>query len=262
LATFLGIAAALGFASSSNAQDTTTPATTTSTPKAKAAEEAKKTDGTDATKTETTKTDATKTGKVEPKLEFAYFGGGCFWCLEAFFERVHGVKQVVSGFAGGNVARPSYELVCTGTTGHAEVVAIEFDANVISYDELLDVFWLCHDPTTLNRQGPDHGTQYRSIILYTDDEQKKLAEKSKQKITDAELYRDPIVTQIVPLAQNKFYSAEKYHQDYFRRNANRNPYCQNEIVPRMRELRAKLNSPEVRARLKMKEASTKTQTPK
>jgi peptide-methionine (S)-S-oxide reductase len=250
LASSLGIAAALCFAPVAKAQDTTK--STTPQPKATAADEAKKADGTD-----TTKTDATKTEKVEPKLERAYFGGGCFWCLEAFFERVKGVKQVVSGFAGGTVANPSYDFVCTGQTGHAEVVGIEYDANVVSYDELLDIFWICHDPTTLNRQGVDEGTQYRSIIIYADEEQKKLAEKSYQKVTVAGLYRNPIVTQLVPLAQNKFYVAEKYHQDYFRRNANKNPYCQTVIAPKMAELKAKLNSPKVRALLQMKDPNAK-----
>jgi peptide-methionine (S)-S-oxide reductase len=255
LASLLGFAAVLTVSPSAMAQETT-PSTPQS--KAKAADEAKKTD---PSKTETTKTETTKTEKVEPKLERAYFGGGCFWCLEAFFERVHGVKQVVSGFAGGNVANPSYELVCTGATGHAEVVGIEYDANIVSYDELLDIFWICHDPTTLNRQGPDEGTQYRSIIIYANEEQKKLAEKSYQKVTVAGLYRDPIVTQLVPLSQNKFYVAEKYHQDYYRLNAKKNPYCQSVIAPKMAELKKKLNSPKVRELLQMKDPKAET-TPK
>jgi peptide-methionine (S)-S-oxide reductase len=250
LVPLLGLAAALGFGPTVSAQD---PAPTTpAAPKAKAADDAKK-----ATTTDTAKPETPKTEKVEPKLERAYFGGGCFWCLEAFFERVHGVKQVVSGFAGGTVEKPSYEMVCTGLTGHAEIVGIEFDANIVSYDELLDIFWICHDPTTLDRQGPDEGTQYRSIILYANDEQKKLAEKSYQKVTTAGLYRDPIVTQLVPLV--KFWPAEKYHQDYFRLNARKNPYCQTVIAPKMAELKAKLNSPKVRELLKMKE--DKPQTP-
>jgi peptide-methionine (S)-S-oxide reductase len=255
MASLFGLIAALGFSPVAKAQDTTKPAT--AEPKAKAADDAKKT-----TTTDTAKTDATKTEKVEPKLERAYFGGGCFWCLEAFFERVHGVKQVVSGFAGGTVANPSYETVCTGLTGHAEVVGIEYDANVVSYDELLDIFWICHDPTTLNRQGVDEGTQYRSIIVYANDEQKKLAEKSYEKVTLAGLYRNPIVTQLVPLSENKFYPAEKYHQDYFRRNANKNPYCQTVIAPKMAELKKKLNSPKVRELLKMKDLNAKPATSK
>ncbi len=259
LAAFLGTMAILGLASGASAQDTAPSSPPTQQPKSKAADEAKKSD---TAKPDSAPTDTTKTEKVEPKLERAYFGGGCFWCLEAFFERVKGVKQVVSGFAGGNTPNPSYEMVCTGLTGHAEVVGIEYDAKIVSYDDLLDIFWICHDPTTLNRQGVDEGTQYRSIILYANDEQKKLAEKSYQKVTLANLYRDPIVTQIVPLAQNKFYVAEKYHQDYFRRNANKNPYCQTTIAPKMAELKAKLNSPMVRAKLNMKDLNAKPQAPK
>ena len=148
------------------------------------------------------------------------------------------MKQVVSGYSGGTVAKPSYEMVCTGLTGHAETVAIEYDANVVSYDDLLDIFWICHDPTTLNRQGPDEGTQYRSAIFYANEEQKKLAEKSYQNVTAAGLYRNPIVTQLVPL--EKFWLAEKYHQDYFRRNANKNPYCQTVIAPKLAQLKEKL----------------------
>jgi peptide-methionine (S)-S-oxide reductase len=245
LASFLGIAAALCIAPGAWAQDTGKSAP--SQPKTKAADEAKKAGDSDTAKTETPKTEA-KTEKVEPKMEKAVFGGGCFWCLEAFFERVHGVKAVTSGFAGGTVARPSYELVCTGETGHAEVVGIEYDANVVTYDDLLDIFWICHDPTTLNRQGPDVGTQYRSIILYVNDEQKKLAEKSYQKVTSAGLYRNPIVTQLVSLEAFRFWPAEKYHQDYYKRNANKNPYCQTDIAPKNEELRAKLNSKAAKAK--------------
>jgi peptide-methionine (S)-S-oxide reductase len=253
LASLLGIAAVLSFAPTSKAQDSSP----SSPPQPKAADEAKQTDKTDTAKTDTAKSDTAKTEKVEPKLERAYFGGGCFWCLEAFFERVHGVKQVVSGFSGGTADKPTYEMVCTGLTGHAEVVGIEYDANIVSYDDLLDIFWICHDPTTLNRQGVDEGTQYRSIILYANEEQKKLAEKSYQKVTAAGLYRDPIVTQLVPLV--KFWPAEKYHQDYFRRNANKNPYCQTVIAPKMAELRAKLNSAKVRSMLNMKDPNAKPQ---
>lgn len=216
LASSLGIAAALCLASTARAQD---PEKSAPTPP---------------------KADAVKADKVEPKLEKAVFGGGCFWCLEAFFERVKGVTNVVSGYSGGSMAKPSYEMVCTGETGHAEVVAIEYDANVVSYDELLDIFWICHDPTTLNRQGPDSGTQYRSAIFYVNDEQKKVAEKSYQKATSAGLYRDPIVTQLVPLV--RFWPAEKYHQDYYRQNAKKNPYCQTVIAPKLAELKAKLNA--------------------
>ena len=240
LAFSLGIAAVLGFAAVASAQEPST-GPSPAQPKQKAADEAKKADTPDTTRpAEKTEAEKEKTAKVEPKLETATFGGGCFWCLEAFFERVKGVKAVVSGYAGGNVARPSYEMVCTGLTGHAEVVNIEYDANVVSFDDLLDIFWICHDPTTQDRQGPDFGTQYRSIILYHNEEQKNAAYKSYQKVTAAGLYRDPIVTQLVPLV--KFWPAEKYHQDYYRRNANKNPYCATVIAPKLAELRAKLNS--------------------
>ena len=174
-----------------------------------------------------------------PKIETATFGGGCFWCLEAVFERLKGVKDVRSGYAGGDASmgKPSYEMVCTGMTGHAEVVQMDFDANVISYDDLLDIFWLCHDPTTLNAQGPDHGTQYRSVIFYANEAQKKAAEKSYEKVTAQRWYNAPIVTQLVPLT--KFFVAEKYHQDYYRRNKAAD-YCQAIISPKLRDLQAKL----------------------
>jgi peptide-methionine (S)-S-oxide reductase len=240
LASFLGIAVALSLASCARAQDTSKSAPTQS--KAKAAEEAKKSDGTDTPKTDTPTTETPKADakaeKTGPKLEKAYFAGGCFWCMEAVFEKVKGVKQVVSGYSGGTVARPSYEMVCTDLTGHAESVGIEYDANIVSYDDLLDIFWIAHDPTTLNRQGPDEGTHYRSVIFYANDEQKKLAQKSMQSVSAAKLYSDPIVTQIVPL--EKFWVAEKYHQDYYRLNANKNPYCQSVIAPKMAHLKEKL----------------------
>src|SRR5271170_2379757 len=145
------------------------------------------------------------------QLATATFGGGCFWCAEAVFQRIPGVKSVVSGFAGGTTANPSYEEVCTGNTGHAEVIQLNFDPAVVSYEKLLEIFWEAHDPTTLNRQGVDTGTQYRSIILYSDEAQKVAAEKSKAEAQPH--FSSPIVTQIVPLT--KFYSAEDYHQDYY-----------------------------------------------
>ena len=160
------------------------------------------------------------------------FGGGCFWCLEAVFQRLNGVKTVVSGYAGGQVPNPTYKQVCEGTTGHAEVVQIEFDPSKITYDKLLDVFWAAHDPTTLNRQGADVGTQYRSIILTENDEQKKAAEASKQKAQPE--FKDPIVTQIEPL--KTFYKAEDYHQNYYNQNAGTNPYCAVVIRPKLQKL--------------------------
>jgi peptide-methionine (S)-S-oxide reductase len=233
LASSLGFAAVLCLTSGARAQDaekTAPPPTQSKT------DEAKKAGGTDASKkAETPKADAKK---VEPKLEKAYFAGGCFWCLEAVFERVKGVTQVVSGYSGGFIAKPSYDMVCTGETGHAETVGIEYDANVVSYDDLLDIFWVCHDPTTLNRQGPDEGTQYRSAIFYANDEQKKLAEKSMQTVNAARLYSGPIVTQIVPL--EKFWVAEKHHQDYYRLNARKNPYCASVIAPKIAHMKEKL----------------------
>jgi peptide-methionine (S)-S-oxide reductase len=167
--------------------------------------------------------------------ELATFGGGCFWCTEAIFERLEGVKSVTSGYAGGKKENPSYEGVCSGETGHAEVTQIEFDPKKISYDQLLEVFWAAHDPTTLNRQGADRGTQYRSIILYHSEAQKQAAEKSKKR-AQAD-FTAPIVTEIVPLT--KFYKAEGYHQDYYRNNP-RAPYCAFVIRPKLEKLQQKL----------------------
>jgi peptide-methionine (S)-S-oxide reductase len=163
--------------------------------------------------------------------EIATLGGGCFWCIEAVYERIDGVKAVVSGYAGGEKADPTYEEVCTGTTGHAEVVQIHFDPQVISYEEVLDLFWKAHDPTTLNRQGADVGTQYRSIILYSSEAQAQAAERSKVKA--AAHFDDPIVTEIVPLST--FYEAEKYHQDYYENNPFAG-YCTFVIRPKLQKL--------------------------
>jgi peptide-methionine (S)-S-oxide reductase len=168
------------------------------------------------------------------KTEIADFGGGCFWCMEAVFERLPGVVSVTSGFAGGATENPTYQEVCTETTGHAEVTEIEFDPAKISYEKLLEVFWQAHDPTTLNRQGADEGTSYRSIILYRDDKQKLLAEKSK--LAAQENFKNPIVTEIVPL--KNFYKAEDYHQQYYDNNSNA-PYCQVVIAPKLEKLEAK-----------------------
>lgn len=165
------------------------------------------------------------------KTEKAVFGGGCFWCLEAVFETFDGVKSVVSGYAGGRTQNPTYEQICTGESGHAEVVQIEYDPAKISFDQLLEIFWITHDPTTLNRQGPDAGTQYRSIVLYQNEKEKAASEKSKQ--TAAKKFSDPIVTEIVAL--QKFYPAEAYHQDYYRRNPNK-PYCAIYITPKLQKL--------------------------
>ncbi len=183
-----------------------------------------------------------------PREERITFGGGCFWCLEAAFQRLKGVTHVVSGYAGGTVPDPSYEAVCTGDTGHAEVVQITFDPRVISYDKLLEVFWAAHDPTSVLEkdslshgrlfprgtpfQGADIGTQYRSIILYETEAQKVAARKSLD-AAQAE-YSKPIATEIVPLT--KFYPAEGYHQNYYNLNKNRNPYCSVVITPKLQKL--------------------------
>ena len=160
----------------------------------------------------------------------ATFGGGCFWCTEAFFEKVKGVQSAVSGYAGGAQENPTYREVCNGTTGHAEVLQVRYDPKQISYETLLEIFFDTHDPTTMNQQGNDHGTQYRSIILYHDDAQKQAAEKVKK--AAASQHKDPITTQIVPL--KKFYPAEEYHQDYFAKNPNA-PYCAYIIRPKLQK---------------------------
>jgi peptide-methionine (S)-S-oxide reductase len=166
----------------------------------------------------------------DSKLQTATFGSGCFWCSEAIFERVKGIVSVESGYSGGTVPNPTYEAVCSGKTGHAEVVQLKFDPNIVSYDELLEIFWKTHDPTTLNRQGADIGTQYRSVIFYHNEEQKEKAESSKTELNKAEIWKDPIVTEIVPFTN--FYEAEKYHQDYYDLNPNKG-YCSFVITPKI-----------------------------
>ena len=166
--------------------------------------------------------------------EKATFGAGCFWCVEAVFERQEGVISVVSGYTGGKRPNPTYEQVCSGATGHAEVAQITYDPSKVSYERLLEIFWTAHDPTTLNRQGNDVGDQYRSAIFYHDDSQKTLAEKSK-KAAQAH-FTDKIVTDISPLTQ--FYPAENYHQDYYRNNADA-PYCRFVIKPKLEKLHLK-----------------------
>lgn len=163
--------------------------------------------------------------------ETATFGGGCFWCIEAVYKRVDGVHAVTSGYAGGETPDPSYEQICTGRTGHAEVVQVEFDPSLVSYGQILDTFWKAHDPTTLNRQGADVGPQYRSIILYHDEKQKEEAHASRDR-AQAD-FADPIVTEIVPL--DTFYPAEQYHQDYFEKNPHAG-YCRVVIQPKLQKL--------------------------
>lgn len=168
--------------------------------------------------------------------EVATLGGGCFWCLEAIFKDVRGVEQVVSGYSGGHVPDPTYEQVCTGETGHAEVVQITYDPAVISFRQLLEIFFTIHDPTTLNRQGNDVGPQYRSIILYHSPAQRETALEVIDEIQRAKVWDDPIVTQVVPF--ERFYPAEEYHVDYFARNPNQ-PYCQWVIAPKVQAFRRK-----------------------
>lgn len=177
--------------------------------------------------------DATKPA-TDPKAptEKLVMGGGCFWCTEAVFQRVNGVKKVVSGYSGGHVANPTYEQICTKTTGHAEVIQVEFDPKAVSLATLFEVFFASHDPTTLNRQGADTGPQYRSCIFYANDAQKAAAEEAKKKAQPG--WKDPIVTEISAL--KNFYSAEDYHQNYFNLNWNRNGYCSVVIAPKLRKL--------------------------
>lgn len=162
----------------------------------------------------------------------AVFGGGCFWCVEAIFTELNGVLEVIPGYSGGHVANPTYELVCTDQTGHAEVVQVTYDPEVISYDDLLRIFFSTHDPTTLNRQGGDVGTQYRSIIFYASEEDCQIAERIKAEM--AALWEDPIVTEIAPL--EKFWPAEDYHREYFRRNPQQT-YCSAVIAPKVAKFR-------------------------
>jgi len=169
----------------------------------------------------------------QKKLQKATFGMGCFWCSEALFNRLDGVTGVKSGYEGGSIPNPSYEDVCTGTTGHAEVIQLTYDPAKISYDELLNVFWKSHDPTTLNRQGADVGTQYRSVVFYSTAEQKAIAEKYKAELNKTNAYGKPVITEITKA--EPFYVAESYHQDYFAKNANQ-PYCRLVILPKMEKL--------------------------
>lgn len=167
------------------------------------------------------------------KLEKATFGMGCFWCTEALFQKLIGVSSVKSGYEGGDVANPTYEDVCTGTTNHAEVIEISYDPTKISFDELLEIFWKSHDPTTLNRQGADVGTQYRSVVFYHSDEQKATAEKYKAELNKTNAFGKPVVTEITKA--QPFYVAENYHQDYFIKNGEL-PYCRLVILPKVEKL--------------------------
>lgn len=167
-------------------------------------------------------------------MEVTTLGGGCFWCLEAVYDQLKGVTDVVSGYAGGHVPTPSYQQVCTGTTGHAEVVQVTFDPSIVTFDDILNVFFTIHDPTTLNRQGADVGPQYRSAIFYHTPEQKEIAERKISELNLAGLWNAPIVTEVSPL--DTFYPAEDYHQEYFARNPNQG-YCQVVIAPKVAKFR-------------------------
>lgn len=172
------------------------------------------------------------------ELKQATFGAGCFWCVEAIFKEVKGVRAVVAGYAGGHVENPAYQQVCTGNTGHAEVVRITYDPSVVSFEELLEVFWHTHNPTTRNRQGADVGTQYRSVIFYHNEEQKKIAEKSLKKTEESGLWDDPIVTEIEPVSN--YSNAEDYHQNYYAHNPNAG-YCSVVIAPKLKKFRRKFS---------------------
>ena len=170
----------------------------------------------------------------EETREQATLGGGCFWCLEAVYKELRGVERVVSGYAGGHVPNPSYRQVCEGTTGHAEVVQVTFDPRAVSYRELLEVFFTIHDPTTLNRQGADVGTQYRSVIFYHTPAQRETAEQVIRELTEARVWDSPVVTELAPLTV--FYPAEDYHQDYFEKNPSQ-PYCRAVVAPKVVKFR-------------------------
>jgi len=169
---------------------------------------------------------------MKEKLETATFGEGCFWCSEAIFKRIQGVKSVESGYSGGTVENPTYEQVCNGDTGHAEVIQITFDPKKITYKQILEIFWKSHDPTTLDRQGADVGTQYRSVIFYHDKKQREVAEESMKKAQKE--FSKPIVTVIMPF--KNFFKAEGYHQDYFNKNKGA-PYCRSVILPKLQKLK-------------------------
>ncbi len=173
-------------------------------------------------------------GESPGAVDLATFGAGCFWCVEAVFEELEGVASVESGYAGGAVDNPTYEQICTGTTGHAEVCLIRFDPRLISYEDLLAVFWQTHDPTTLNRQGPDAGTQYRSVIFYHSEQQKALAEASKKALDASGAWDRPAVTEISPLTS--YYAAEDYHRNYYRLNPQQS-YCTTVIRPKLDKFR-------------------------
>ncbi len=183
--------------------------------------------------------EAQKSSTPAASLETATLGSGCFWCTEAVFLSVKGVKEVVSGYTGGKVPNPTYREVCSGLTGHAEVIQLRFDSGIITYEEILEIFWNTHDPTTLNRQGADEGTQYRSVIYYHSEEQKKTAEAYKQQLDKSGVFKNRIVTEIT--AASKFYRAEDYHQNYYALNTGQG-YCQYVIRPKVEKFRKQFAS--------------------
>ncbi len=182
----------------------------------------------------TASTPASPAAPTEKGLQTATFGTGCFWCTEAQFQQLDGVATVASGYSGGQIPNPSYKAVCTGSTGHAEVIQLTYDPAKISYDELLAAFWQAHDPTTLNRQGADVGTQYRSVVFYHNDEQKAKAEEYKKKLNEENAFGKPVVTEISPYTV--FYKAEDYHQNYYNENGSQ-PYCSMVIAPKLDKFR-------------------------
>jgi peptide-methionine (S)-S-oxide reductase len=177
--------------------------------------------------------------KKSENWSIATFGAGCFWCTEAVFLNVKGVTKVVSGYAGGKVKNPSYREICSGMTGHAEVTQISYDASQLSFEELLEVFWNTHDPTTLNKQGADEGTQYRSVVFYHDDAQRQSAENYKKQLGASNVFKSPIVTEISPLTD--YYPAEDYHQNYFELNPNQS-YCQYVVRPKVEKFKKQFQS--------------------
>jgi peptide-methionine (S)-S-oxide reductase len=200
-------------------------------------------------RTAPTGTEPTPASPASAKLETATFGEGCFWCTEAVYQRLRGVKSVVSGYSGGHVDKPTYNAVCSGETGHAEVIQVTYDPAAISFDDLLKVFWQTHDPTTPNQQGHDIGTQYRSAIFYHNDEQRRVAESYKKQLDQAGTFKSPIVTEITPF--KNFFPAEDYHQDYFNLNPTQQ-YCQFVIRPKVekfnKEFKALLNDEAIQKR--------------
>ena len=178
-------------------------------------------------------TNDTENNSSDNNVETATLANGCFWCSEAVFQRLKGVKSILPGYAGGTIKNPSYGQVCTGKTGHTESIQIKFDPNVISFEKILDIFWHTHDPTTLNKQGNDVGTQYRSAVFYHDENQKKIAEDSKKDLSEKGIYKDPVVTEITPFTN--FYVAENYHKNYYQ-NHSSEPYCSFVINPKIDKL--------------------------